>query len=1380
MSRVSSISNLQTHSSEKQRDIQAEQVSHAQNVFKWSDLQAITQTMYSKASQKASNILGAPLPGSPTVLAANGLICIGTTEGKVVVHDFKQSLICICESPILGFSLGAVTALALSHDHTFVASGHATGYIQLYNLKQLPNPVRSVPPTTLAAVSSGRKEGHLQGSKIISIGFVAGRHTALVSADDHGLAFFHSLGKVLFVEASDILRILGRYPEMPYPSEPLKTPLVSSSVPAFSPAAVDIPPRRRTRYTVLAMAPLPLGTAPHPTDNYHVTALLTPTKLVVVGLKPTPRTWFKCPREVDEGGSWRSKSKWIGTLAWFPSILKSSFVSDATHAGNAADQVKSDAQTIPILAYSWGSSLHLITVVETRINQLLKNPKTGKSNEVNIGTITHEQFGKWSADDDILAMQWLNHNQIIIITRGNLGVYDMKLCRLVEEVHFDGLSLISPTAIRADGTMDSDMDSVAHSLRVYKGKMFMLKQDRLTVGTLLTWADRVLSLVDEGDFLKAIDLTRSYYLDEASGNRNNLPEDPTERKKVIGDKLKSLMDASTHYAFSEDRMTDGTHITPDNRGVDRTSLFEGLATVCCRASIALDDFEYLFEDLFQRYDDSGISSIYLRQLEPFVLENEIHYVPPRITQRLVALHAEDGRPELVERIIWHMDPSCLDLNQAIQLCQQYHLYDALIYIYTRAMRDYVAPVVELLGLIRKVRKFRNSRDDFLYRTGTILDADSSMESTIINAYKIYPYLANVLSGLTYPSEEPLNEDEAFQAKKDVYNFLFFGRSSIWPPGEGGKLVLTSDEEGGVEPTYPYVRQLLLFDSESFLHSLDIAFEDAYLNDEYQPINRLVIVRIILEIMASSLLPQEDVTMVNIFIARNVPKYPQFLEIAPTSLHNILIGLSEDPDLQTREDRQLAAEYLLSVYNPHDSDRIIHLFENAGFFRILRSWHYHEHRWAKLLSTYVDDPDITPLEVLSKVEEVLSASSRSNKGIIPADLVSIVSDSLPRLLHADIAGTALLLDKLVPDLHNKALQAFGDDTTADNGRYEYLRTFLTAPSNDEDQGVRSANGPSQHLPRELRHMFFSLQCRFHPENVIPTLQYITKDALDLEEIMETCESHQVYDAVVWATDWRGDPQGALVKADAFQKRISHKILDDLAKHAESFDATSELHSLKAIANVSRDICMAHSQGSSATDVPLEDMWFKLLNSQIHSVQVIASSYPLNQPDNFSNDDNLSKVPSLREIENLLSFLRSLVQTTFGALVSITSTSAVSFPRLFKRLVNSTPSSTGSHYTEFRIILTGMLESYRSDEDSLIMLKHLVDRDLFETISQVTRERAHGWAPARGACQYCRKPLMKTKSSQAVESSPTSDHAIIVSRTGIIFHRSCRPPEDTHST
>lgn len=238
LSRVSSSSNFNSYSQSysHQPSSAAQARNHSEVVkaviqsiekdaFRWTNLNAITKEVYaptSSAVRKAMSILGAQRFETPTVLAANGYICIGTSDGKVLVYDFRQNLKCMCGEDSPENRLGAVTALALSHDHTCIAAGFSTGCIQIYNLTNPTTPIRSVPPTSLSLVYSGRKEGHIRGSRIVSIGFVAGRHTAIVSADVHGLAFYHALGKVLFVEASDVLRILGRYPDPQPPPNPHK------------------------------------------------------------------------------------------------------------------------------------------------------------------------------------------------------------------------------------------------------------------------------------------------------------------------------------------------------------------------------------------------------------------------------------------------------------------------------------------------------------------------------------------------------------------------------------------------------------------------------------------------------------------------------------------------------------------------------------------------------------------------------------------------------------------------------------------------------------------------------------------------------------------------------------------------------------------------------------------------------------------------------------------------------------------------------------------------------------------------------------------------------------------------------------------------------
>jgi vacuolar protein sorting-associated protein 8 len=292
-------------------------------------------------------------------------------------------------------TVGAVTALALSHDHTFVAAGHATGHVQLFDLKKPHVPARFVPPTTLAAVASGRKEGHLQGSRIVSICFVAGRHTAIVTADQAGLAFYHSLGKALFFEASDVLRILGKYPNE------------ESVVPGQPPLH-----RRRARRTntILAMASLPLGTVPHPTDAYNVTALLTPAKLVIVGLKPSPKTWYRKHRDEDDEQT--GKAKFRAALAWFPSVIPGAPPPARTNLAPAKkDNAKGPPQpppTTPMLVYSWGSTFHLLLVSELKTLEKFTNQRTGKPTMVEVGRLVFEEKPPWKARDNVHAIQWLN------------------------------------------------------------------------------------------------------------------------------------------------------------------------------------------------------------------------------------------------------------------------------------------------------------------------------------------------------------------------------------------------------------------------------------------------------------------------------------------------------------------------------------------------------------------------------------------------------------------------------------------------------------------------------------------------------------------------------------------------------------------------------------------------------------------------------------------------------------------------------------------------------------------------------------------------------------------------------------------------------------
>lgn len=289
----------------------------------------------------------------------------------------------------------------MSRDHTFLAVGYGKGYINLFEISRPHTAARVVIPTTLTVVASGRKEGHIEGSKITGIEFIGSRHTAITSMDESGLVFYHSLGKILFVEATDTLRILGKYSDTS-PAVPKNRAHVTKDNEAGM-AHHNV----RKSSVILAMASLPPGPVLHPTENYAVIALLTPSKLVIVGLKPAPRTWYRKHRTEINGPSIES-SKWRGCLAWFPSMDATTIAADGSIVSNSENREstrKRASYTQPILAYSWDRCIFLMQVMEKGVEERTNDPAVAS---VHAGTLEFKELANWSTDMDYLSLQWFN------------------------------------------------------------------------------------------------------------------------------------------------------------------------------------------------------------------------------------------------------------------------------------------------------------------------------------------------------------------------------------------------------------------------------------------------------------------------------------------------------------------------------------------------------------------------------------------------------------------------------------------------------------------------------------------------------------------------------------------------------------------------------------------------------------------------------------------------------------------------------------------------------------------------------------------------------------------------------------------------------------
>ena len=208
--------------------------------------------------------------------------------------------------------------------------------------------------------------------------------------------------------------------------------------------------------------------------------------------------------------------------------------------------------------------------------------------------------------------------------------------------------------------------------------------------------------------------------------------------------------------------------------------------------------------------------------------------------------------------------------------------------------------------------------------------------------------------------------------------------------------------------------LLLSRDSTMLDVLDAAFEDAYLDEA--PYSRQAIVNMLLP------LRQTHSTM---FCARNLAKFPQFIRLSPSTCHQLLEDLADGDKLL--EERQLAAEYLLSVYTP--AEPIEHVLEAGRFWRILLQLYERRGDYqqvVRILLLDVNQETFDALEMLLKKTNVVG-----------------FEDALPDLLRVDVARTARIaryIGYTGKDLADRDRLVFYDasDTLDLDSRHDHVR------------------------------------------------------------------------------------------------------------------------------------------------------------------------------------------------------------------------------------------------------------------------------------------------------------------------------------------------------
>lgn len=197
-------------------------------------------------------------------------------------------------------------------------------------------------------------------------------------------------------------------------------------------------------------------------------------------------------------------------------------------------------------------------------------------------------------------------------------------------------------------------------------------------------------------------------------------------------------------------------------------------------------------------------------------------------------------------------------------------------------------------------------------------------------------------------------------------------------------------------------------------------------------------------------------------------------------------------------------------------------------------------------------------------------------------------------------------------------------------------------------------------------------------------------------------------------------------------------------------------------------MAHESATSTSlgSDSADSLWFNLLSTLVTAAQ----GFIRLQQDLVSSGGPPDSTAIL--LAEAISTLRQTVQDTLSALVSSSTSSTSSFPALFKQLVRAAEQNHGIEqtalYSEFRLILVSMLDTYHGKEDMMTLVNKLLQSDVHHWLTEVITSRSAGWKIRTSDCSRCRQPLRETLGMKAALADGI---AVILPRNGMAHHLDC---------
>jgi hypothetical protein len=762
--------------------------------------------------------------GLPTALSIGSkFIAIGTQRGIILVFDLFEELRQKLGLPTSGSNdatslavkkFGSVSSIDLSANGENLVAGYTSGCIALWDVIK-GTIVKSVPD--------------MHPSPITSLRFISEKSLSFVSVDAGGLVNKVSFTKPLLWTTYNV------------ESECLLDG-TAGQILAFS----SLPPMSSLKY-------VPMNNTDDKKQPYHqsvnqivLIALSSARSSFAIAVEPSVSVlhrWSKPPVEqmnieafipakddesqiIESNNDPHSPSSppdiFLPCLAWNWAI-----VSGGEHS------------VTPILARGWGCSIQFLRASYPSYEESDRNDDTVHWPIFGV----HDEF---QATAPVVAMMWLGNRSLLYLTLTNeLTVVDTVMMTLMERLDFSGIKLVyAEFALSRNATThpnsNDEFDNVVsttfqNSIRSSEDRVLVLCQEELKSLSIIGMQQRITTLEQDGEWLEALALALDHYEStvksqedrkrdpDGKDNIMNHPEFISKIRKSadeewIADLLLRYLNLAVENApesTTDDSMAFGrsSDKRQSNSRIDLAqSHFQMLAGVCIEFCIMTRRPDLLFNDVYDRFRDSGYTAVFLDVLEPYVLNDKLQYIAPEVMSQFVEHCKVTNDVSTVERCLLHMDVTIMDFDSILTLLRKNAMYSALIHVYTHGLNDYISPLETLFEAI-----FDAAATDFNKQRRLDGAPRTAFERY---GYKAILYLRHCFTNRTFPLGQELKpENRVDTLRPEILRFLKLQK--YVPPSRRQR---SESLTGFREHKYPYLRVLMMVDAKAFLDALSLVFD----------------------------------------------------------------------------------------------------------------------------------------------------------------------------------------------------------------------------------------------------------------------------------------------------------------------------------------------------------------------------------------------------------------------------------------------------------------------------------------------------------------------------------------------------------------------------